>query len=89
MEICNAILKINAGNKIQSLKVYMHEISIVCFLTYFCIFQSLLDTKQSTINIYENFLQIRPDIRNFRSLPDFAESAKYNWALSAKTRSES
>jgi hypothetical protein len=29
------------------LKVHMHEIFIVCFLTFFCIFQSLIDTKRS------------------------------------------
>ncbi len=54
-----------------------------------CTFKgTLIDTKRSTINIFENLLEIRPDIRNFLSLPDFAESAKHNGALSAKTRNE-
>jgi hypothetical protein len=48
------------------------------FYTYFCIFQTLIDTKRSTINIFKKLLQTRPDIRNFLSLPDFAESAKHN-----------
>ncbi len=38
-------------------KVHMHEIFIVCFYTYFCIFQTLIDTKRSTINIFENFFK--------------------------------
>jgi hypothetical protein len=59
------------------LKVHMHEIFIVCFLNYFCIFQSLIDIKRSTANIFENILQIRPDIRNFRLIAVFAESAKH------------
>jgi hypothetical protein len=32
----------------------MHEIFIVCFYTYFCVFQSLIDTKHSAINIFSN-----------------------------------
>jgi hypothetical protein len=47
----------------------MHEILIVCFLTFFCIFQSLRDTKRSPVNIYENILQIRTDIEVFDHLP--------------------
>ncbi len=35
------------------------------FLNFFCIFQSLIDTKRSTANIFENILQIRPDIQSF------------------------
>jgi hypothetical protein len=60
----------------------------ILFLNFFCIFQTLIDTKRGTINIFENLLEIRPDIRNFRSLPDFAESVTQNGALSAKTRNE-
>jgi hypothetical protein len=55
----------------------MHEIFIMCFLTFFKIFQSLIDTKRSTANIFENNLKIGPDIRSFRSLAVFAESAKH------------
>jgi hypothetical protein len=60
------------------LKVHMHEIFIVCFQTFFCILQSLIDTKRSPANIFENILQIRTDIRSFRSLAVFAESAKHS-----------
>ncbi len=69
------------------LKVHMHEIFIVCFQNYFCIFQSLINTKHSTANIFEKILKIRPDIRSFRSLAVFAESAKHGWALSPKMQS--
>jgi hypothetical protein len=48
------------------------------FLNFFCIFQSLIDTKRSQANIFENILQIRTDIRSFRSLTVFAESAKHS-----------
>jgi hypothetical protein len=47
------------------------------FLNFFCIFQSLIDTKRNTANIFKNNLQIRPDIQSFGSLPVFAESAKH------------
>jgi hypothetical protein len=47
------------------------------FLYFFCIFQSLIDTKRSIANIFDNNLQIRPDIQSFQSLPVFAESAKH------------
>jgi hypothetical protein len=43
------------------------------FLTFFCIFQSLIYTKFCTANIFENLRQIRMDIRNFPSLHVFAE----------------
>ncbi len=69
------------------LKVHIHEIFIVCFLNFFCIFPSLIDIKRSTANIFENILQIRPDIRSFWLLAVFAESAKHGWALSPKTPS--
>ncbi len=52
-----------------TLKVHMHEIFIVCFSTFFCIFQSLIDlidTKRSTANIFENIFKIRTDIQSFR-----------------------
>jgi hypothetical protein len=45
------------------------------FLNFF--FHSLIDTKRSTANIFENILQIRLDIQSFQSLPVFAESAKH------------
>jgi hypothetical protein len=48
------------------------------FLNFFCIFQSLIDTKRSTANIFENILRIRLDIRSFRSLAVFAESMKHD-----------
>jgi hypothetical protein len=48
------------------------------WLNFFCIFQSLIDTKLSTANIFENLQQIRPDIQNFRSLPVFAEGEKHS-----------
>jgi hypothetical protein len=38
---------------VPSLKVQMHEIFIVCFYTFFCIFHSLIETKRSTANIFE------------------------------------
>ncbi len=38
------------------------------FLNFFCIFRSLIDTKRSPANIFENILQICTDIRSFRSL---------------------
>jgi hypothetical protein len=63
--------------KTVDLKVHMHEIFIVCFKNFFCIFQSPIDIKHSTANIFENILEIRPDIRSFRSLAVFAESAKH------------
>jgi hypothetical protein len=47
------------------------------FLNFFCIFQSLIDTKRSTTNIFKYILQIRPDIQSFQSLPVFAESVKH------------
>jgi hypothetical protein len=46
-------------------------------LNFFCIFQSLIDTKRSTVNSFENILQIRQDIQSFLSLAAFAESAKH------------
>jgi hypothetical protein len=49
---------------------------IMCFYTFLKIFQSLIDTKRSTANIFEHILKIRPDIQSFRSLVVFAESAK-------------
>jgi hypothetical protein len=48
------------------------------FLNFFFIFQSLIDTKCSPANIFENILQIRTDIRSFQSLAVFAESAKHS-----------
>jgi hypothetical protein len=42
-------------------------------------------TNCSTAKIFKNILQIRPEIRNFRSLPIFAESTKHGWALSPKS----
>jgi hypothetical protein len=57
------------------------------FLNCFCIFQSLIDTKRSPVNIFENILQICTDIQSFRSLAVFAKSAKHGCALSQKTRS--
>ncbi len=57
------------------------------FLNFFCFFQSLIDTKHLTANIFKNILKIRLDIQSFRSLPVFAEIAKLGWALSPKTRS--
>ncbi len=54
------------------------------FLNFFWIFQSLIDTKRSTANIFKHILKIRPNIRSFRSLAVFAESAKHGWALSPK-----
>jgi hypothetical protein len=45
------------------------------FSNFFCSFQSIIDTKHNTTNIFENPLQIRPDIRNYRSLPVFADIA--------------
>jgi hypothetical protein len=35
------------------------------YIIFFCSFQSLIDTKRSTANIFKNILQIRPDIRSF------------------------
>jgi hypothetical protein len=64
--------------------VHKQEIFIVCFLNFFCIFQSLKDTKRSRANISENLLQLRADIRNFLSFPNFAESANHSWTLSWK-----
>ncbi len=68
-------------------KVDMHEIFMVYFYNFFCIFQSLIDIKRSTVNIFKNVLQIRQDIRSFRLLAVFAESGKRGWAFSPKTRS--
>jgi hypothetical protein len=39
------------------------------FLTFFRIIQSLIDTKHSDANIFENLLHSRPDIQNFSSFP--------------------
>ncbi len=47
------------------LKVHMHEIFIVCFEIFFGIFQSLIYTKRSTANIFENILKIHTDIQSF------------------------
>ncbi len=59
--------KISSNSQVGSyLKVHMHEIFIVCFLTFFCIFHSLIDTKRSTANVFEKILKIRTDIRSFR-----------------------
>jgi hypothetical protein len=42
------------------LKVHMHEIFLVRFYTFFCIFQSLIGTKHSTTNSFKYLRQIRP-----------------------------
>ncbi len=60
----------------HNLMVHMHESFIVCYKTCFCFFQSLIDTIRNTVNIFENILKIRTDIRSFRSLPVFADSVK-------------
>jgi hypothetical protein len=63
------------------------KVSIVFFNNFFCIFQSLIDTKRSTANFFGNIRKIRPGIRNFVSLLVFAESGKHGRALLPKTRS--
>ncbi len=58
-----------------TLQVHMHEIfSLSDIKLLFCIFQSQIDTKRRTTNIFENLIQIRLDIQNFHSLPVFTES---------------
>ncbi len=51
------------------LKVHMHEIFIVCFLTFFCIFHSLIDTKRSTANIFEKFIKFTQIFKVFDNSP--------------------
>jgi hypothetical protein len=48
------------------------------FVTFFCIFQSLIDTKTPSSHHFQKKFLNRPDIANFLSLPAFAKSPKHN-----------
>jgi hypothetical protein len=79
----HCFMKVIWSEHIIYLKIHMHKI----FIVFLKLFQSLIDTKPNTANIFKNILKILPDIRSFRSLPIFAESTKHGWALLPKAQS--
>ncbi len=62
-----------------TLQVHMHDIFIVCFLTYFCYFQSLIDTKRNIANI-QKYSSNSPRYSKFSITPRFRQ--KYEAWLS-------